>query len=142
MKSQRKAREVALQVLFQKSFQDESSAKELFFAFADNFKFDQETKDYAFFLTENVIAQETEINNMISQLSDNWRIDRIAMIDKILLQIAIFELSFSKETQTSPKLVITDIIDLAKKYSSQDSKNFINGILDQIYNNQIETQDS
>ncbi len=140
MKSQRKAREVALQVLFQKNFQTNPSAKDLFFAFADNFKFDQETRDYAFFLTENVILKEDEINLVITQQSDNWRIDRIALIDKILLQIAIFELCFSEQTETAPKLLITDIIDLAKKYSSLDSKNFINGILDQIYNKKFETE--
>lgn len=140
MKSQRKAREVALQVLFQKNFTDNANAEELFYAFADNFKFEKETKDYAFFLTQNVIQNELKINEQISQLSNNWRIERIALIDKILLQIAIFEMRFSTQTETAPKLLMTDIIDLAKKYSSSDSKNFINGILDQIYNQSLNDQ--
>lgn len=134
MKSQRSAREVALQVLFQNGFQDNRSAIDLFNSFANSFKFDHETRDYALYLTQGVLNQEQEINAVISQSSSNWRIDRIAMLDKILLQIAIFELIFAKENQTAPKLILTDIIDLAKKYSSEDSKNFINGILDQIYN--------
>ena len=61
----------------------------------------------------------------------------MALIDKILLQIATLELCFGTEETSDPKLCMTDIIDLAKKYSSEDSKNFINGILDQIYNREI-----
>lgn len=133
MKSQRKAREVALQVLFQNGFQENQSGIDLFNSFANSFKFDHETHDYALQLTQGVLGQEEEINGVISKYSNNWRIDRIAMLDKILLQIAIFELLFSKDNETAPKLILTDIIDLAKKYSSEDSKNFINGILDQIY---------
>lgn len=137
MKALRKAREAAMQVLFQRGFQQGTSAKDLFYAFADNFTFEQDTKDYALYLTENVIEREEEINGIIEQHSQNWRLDRIAVIDKILLQIAIFELRLSEQTSTPAKLCIVDIIDLAKKYSSEESKNFINGILDQVYQNEM-----
>ena len=137
MISQRKAREVALQILFQQEFSPQSSAQELFAAFVDNFEIDQKTQDYSLLLTEGVMEQTASINEVISSHSENWSFDRIAVIDRILLQIAIFELKFSKETETPPKLCITDIIDLAKKYSSEDSKNFINGILDQIYQQEL-----
>lgn len=137
MKALRTAREAALQVLFQKGFQEGKSPKELFFAFADNFTFDNDTRDYALHLVEQVIEQEGKINEMIEKYSDNWRIDRIAVIDKILLQISIFELCFATDTPTGPKLVMTDILDLAKKYSSLESKNFINGILDQVYQQEL-----
>ena len=140
MKSHRKAREVALQVIFQQGFQENKSAEELFNSFADNFEFDAETREYALFLTGSILTKEDELNEVITKYSDNWKIDRIAVIDKILLQIGIFELSFSDKTETAPKLAITDILDLAKKYSSVDSKNFINGILDQIYNEKLEAQ--
>ena len=129
----RKAREVALQILFQRGFQEGASAQDLFAAFADNFKMDQRTKEYSLILTGGVIENEEEINSTISALSENWKIERIAMLDRILLQIAIYELKISSETPTAPKLCITDIIDLAKKYSSEESKNFVNGILDKIY---------
>lgn len=142
MKSHRKAREVALQVLFQNGFQENQSAIDLFHSFAMSFTFDLETRDHALFLTQGVLGQESEINDVITRYSNNWRIDRIAMLDKILLQIAIFELMFSKSNETAPKLILIDIIDLAKKYSSEDSKNFINGILDQIYHSISPTQDS
>lgn len=137
MKPLRTAREATLQVLFQQGFQEGQSPQDLFNAFADNFTFDNQTRDYALYLVEGILSQEDEINAMITRYSDNWRLDRIAVIDKILLQIAIFELCFSKDTPTAPKLCITDIIDLAKKYSSQDSKNFINGILDRVYQQEL-----
>ena len=134
MISQRKAREVALQVLFQQGFQENVSPIDLFNGFADNFKFDVGTRDYALFLVQSVMTNEDKLNTEINKYSQNWRLDRMAVIDKILLQIAIFELCFSDQTTTAPKLCIIDILDLTKKYSSQESSQFINGILDQILN--------
>ena len=134
MKPLRTAREAALQVLFQQSFQEKSTGEELFNSFADNFSFDNQTRDYALYLVQGVLDNESEINSRIEGLSDNWSIERIAMIDKILLQLGIFELCFSDQTPTPPKVCMSDIIDLAKKYSSMESKNFINGILYQVYN--------
>lgn len=137
MKSQRHAREMALQILFQQGFSPESDANELFSSFADNFNIDNRTRDYALFLTQGVLAHLEAINQEISRLSENWSFDRIPLIDRILLQIAIFELKFSTETETAPKLCIVDILDLAKKYSSLDAKNFINGVLDQVYQSEL-----
>lgn len=133
MTSKRRAREVALQILFQKTFSPTSEATDLFASFADNFDFDKKTRDYSLYLTESVIEHSEALDQVISSHSDNWRLDRIAPIDRILLQIAIFELTLSTETDTSPKLCMTDIIDLAKKYSSEEAKSFINGILDKVY---------
>ena len=133
MKSNRKAREVALQVLFQQSFQEAKSPLDLFNSFADNFEFDQNTRDYALFLTQSVIEKSDELDQVIATHSRHWRVDRLAVIDRILLQIGIYELMFSTNTETAPKLTMTDILDLSKKYSSDDSKSFINGILDQVY---------
>ena len=137
MKQLRTAREAALQVLFQRGFQEGTSAGDLFNSFADNFTFDNRTRDYSLLLTEGVLSNEEALNELITKYSQNWRLDRIAVIDKILLQIAIFEICISTETETAPKLCMTDIIDLAKKYSSEESKNFINGILDQIYQQEL-----
>lgn len=137
MKPKRKAREAALQVLFQRGFQDSQNSTDLFNSFADNFLFEPATREHALYLTTNVIAKEEDLNSIISKYSDNWRIDRIALIDKILLQISVLELCFSPDLDTDPKLCMTDILDLAKKYSSEDSKSFINGILDKVYNKEV-----
>lgn len=137
MKHLRTAREAALQILFQNGFQDQLSAQELFSSFADNFTFDNQTRDYAQFLVAGILENEESLNSTIESKSNHWRLDRIALVDKILLQVAIFELCVSDQTPTAPKLCITDILDLAKKYSSQDSHHFINGILDQVYQEEL-----
>ncbi len=129
-----------MQVLFQQGFQDQTTGNDLFNAFADNFSFDNTTREYARFLVNEVISNEEEINGIIGEHSENWRVDRISLLDKILLQIAIFELCISTDTPTAPKLCMTDILDLAKKYSSEESKNFINGILDQVYHKTISSK--
>ncbi|MCB0379167.1 MAG: transcription antitermination factor NusB [Bdellovibrionales bacterium] len=137
MKPKRKAREACLQVLFQREFHESTNAEELFSAFADNFILDDEVRDYALHLTQGVLNKEQDINAIIERYSTNWRLDRMASIDRILLQIAIFELCFIDDLQTPAKICMSDIIDLAKKYSSEESKNFINGILDQVYQKEV-----
>jgi transcription antitermination protein NusB len=137
MKSLRKAREVALQILFQQEFAESKQAEDLLQSFIDNFNFEPETITYARTLTESVLYHEQELNQIISQFSNNWRLDRMALIDRIILQLATYELRLIPDPPTAPKLCLTDYIDLAKKYSSQESKNFINGVLDQIYQQEI-----
>ncbi len=134
MRFRRKAREIALQMLFQKAFHENRKVSDLFEDFFKNFLSDPDTREYALFLTKAVMDREEELNKIITEKSENWSLDRMAMIDKILLQMAILELCFSRTEDNSPKLVITDIIDLARKYSSEDSRRFINGILDAVYN--------
>lgn len=137
MKTLRRAREVALQILFQQEFAESRKSEDLFNSFVENFSFDEKTLDYAKQLTEAVLENESPLNDLISQHSDNWRVDRMALIDRILLQLATYELCLLPSPPTAPKLCLTDYIDLAKKYSSEDAKNFINGILDQIYQKQL-----
>ncbi|MEM7646104.1 MAG: transcription antitermination factor NusB [Pseudomonadota bacterium] len=136
MKSSRKAREMALQILFQKDFHENSNPRDLFNSFADNFSFDPPTRDYSLFLVTSVLENDEEISSIIAKHSDNWRLDRMSSIDRILLKMATFEICLSTQTETAPKLCIIDTLDLAKKYSSHESKNFINGILDQIFNSE------
>jgi len=137
MRSLRRAREVALQILFQKEFVENKNAEDLFHSFVDNFEFDGKTIDYARTLTDAALLHEETLNKIIAENSENWRLDRIALIDRIILQLAIYELCLMPDPPTAPKLCLTDFIDLAKKYSSEDAKNFINGILDTIYQKEI-----
>lgn len=141
MKTLRRAREVALQILFQQEFAESRKSEDLFNSFVENFSFDDKTIDYAQQLTEAVLNHENQLNEVIGQYSENWRVDRMALIDRIILQLATYELSLLQDPPTAPKLCLTDYIDLAKKYSSEESKNFINGILDQVYQSQLSQVD-
>ena len=82
-------------------------------------------------------SHENKILPLIDQYSKNWRLDRIALTDLIILKLAIFELCFDQDDDTPPKMCISDYLDVAKKYSSQDAKKFINGILDEIYHHHL-----
>ena len=133
MNSRKKSREVALQVLFQKIFSEDSTAEELFSAFQGSFDLDPKTSERAHTLTSSVLKHENEIFAILESKSKNWRVDRMATIDLIILKLAIFELCFDKDDDTPPKMCISDYVDVAKKYSSADSKKFINGILDEVW---------
>ena len=137
MNIHRKAREATLQALFQKGFSSDLHADQLFESFASHFQLDHEIHTRAQFLVQQVSSREEEINSLIERYSHNWRVDRMAATDLIILQIAVFELCLEEEKVSPPKLCINDFIDIAKKYSSSDSKNFINGILDEIYHKEL-----
>ena len=132
-----KSREVALQILFQKPFSPEASTNDRFTAFVESFALEAHVKERARSLAFGVEDKEEEINKIIEANSDNWRIDRMALTDLIILQLGIFELCFFAEDETPPKLCVNDYIEITKKYSSAEAKNFINGVLDKVMNNTV-----
>ena len=68
---------------------------------------------------------------------NNWEFDRVALIDRILLTLAICEIHFLDEIP--PKVSISEAIELAKEYSTSESSGFVNGVLDKIYQSQNES---
>lgn len=137
MNPNRKAREAALQALFQREFNPELNAEQLFENFANNFELDRLILKRAQHLALGVTQNIEKLNSLIEKYSNNWRVDRMASTDLIILQIATFELCLDEGMETPPKLCINDFVDIAKKYSSQESKNFINGILDEVYHKEL-----
>lgn len=73
-----------------------------------------------------------ELDRLIERYSENWRLDRIDMIERNLLRMALFELLYCEEIP--PKVTINEAIDLGKRYGSEESGSFINGLLDRIQN--------
>lgn len=86
--------------------------------------------DFAKNLIELTLGLKVYINGMIDELTENWELERIAVIDRVLMNIAITELI--KFPQIPPKVSINEAIDIAKKYSTEKSGTFINGILDSV----------
>ena len=78
------------------------------------------------------LAHCQEIDRLIEQYSEHWRLDRIAPIDRTILRIAIFELLYCEEIP--PKVTLNEAVDLGKQFGSEKSGSFINGILDRILN--------
>lgn len=94
-----------------------------------------DVEEYVFKICSEFQKNKTEIDNMISEFAFGWDIDRIFKIDKDILRIAIIELVFVKDAPH--KVVIDEALELAKKYSTNDSPSFINGILAKVVNKYV-----
>lgn len=126
MSLRRKSREYALQMLFQWEMgkQEPPRIEEGFWKIAGGQK---STRDFANQLFESAAARAAELDPIISSHAQNWRLERIAAIDRTILRLALAEL---RTTSTPAKVVIDEAVELAKKFSSEDAAGFINGILD------------
>ena len=125
-KSRRKAREAALQTLYEievgKASPETSMANTLEAA-----ALDPELADYAVRLTAGVREHERDLDEQISSLVHGYDYNRLAAIDRNLLRIAGYELFF--EPAVPPKVTINEAIEIAKKYSTAESGKFVNGVL-------------
>ena len=130
MTTRRKSRESALQFLYQWDITQQDVRKGF-----DHFKehFLNEGEDpYFERVVQGVLSHGQEIDRLIEQYSEHWRLDRIASIDRTILRMAIFELLYCEDIP--PKVVLNEAVDLGKHYGSENSGGFINGILDRILN--------
>lgn len=123
----RNSRENCLKFLFQQEFL--TQPKENFETFKEHFiQVDLNDVEFIEKLTFYVISNSLKIDESIKSYSDNWKIERLALVDLLLLRMAIAEIELRI---TPPKVVIDEILEIAKVYSSKDSVAFINGLLDQ-----------
>ncbi|MCB0394018.1 MAG: transcription antitermination factor NusB [Bdellovibrionales bacterium] len=82
-------------------------------------------------LIRGFLQKQEEIDSKISSVSHNWKLSRLAPVDKSILRIAVFEL-INPKSEVPPRVAINEAIELSKKYSTRDAAGFINGILDQV----------
>jgi len=140
MKKRTRARELALQFLYQLDLRGGNlieEAEETVHA-AES---DVETRKFALELIHGTNNHRGSIDEGIQAVAQNWNIARMAVIDRNVLRLAAFELLHS--TEVPPKVAINEAIELGKRYSTQNSGAFINGILDKIMNRtKVETGDS
>ena len=88
----------------------------------------EEAFDYARTLVEGTLGHLDEVNRLIAEQADNWRLERMPAVDRNILRLAVFELLYEGDI---PKLVVVDeAIELAKKFSTDQSSRFVNGLLD------------
>jgi len=125
----RKSREFALQVLYQLNISKQDPFAALT-QFREHFLSNGEAGAFQKRLVLGVLEHCSELDRLIERYSENWRLDRINLIERNILRMAIFELLFCEEIP--PKVTINEAIDLGKRYGSEDSGSFINGILDKI----------
>jgi len=127
----RKSREFALQVLYQLNI-TKQDALQVLTQFEGHFLSHGEADEFLKCLVLGVLEHFSELDWLIEKYSENWRLDRINIIDRNILRMALFELLYCEEIP--PKVTINEAIDLGKRYGSEDSGSFINGILDRIQN--------
>ncbi len=124
----RKAREYALQMLFQ--FDVTRKEEGLIGHFWAQRQVVPAVRDFANCLVEGVLKNLDEIDGMIKKYAQHWSLNRIATVDRNILRFAIYEILYMDDIPA--KVTINEAIEITKKYADQDSSAFINGILDKI----------
>ncbi len=140
MRNRTKARECALKILYQadiarrsiriaaKQFWEELPSKETI------------VYDFAERLTCGIEDHLQEIDQKITTYATNWQLNRMAVIDRNVLRIGVYELFYAQDIP--PKVSINEAVELAKKYGDIESSKFINGILDKIHKTEAVPKDN
>ena len=126
----RRAREYALQILFQLDVTNSAFSNDLFEDFWDDIKENDDVKEFAKAIVIGTTKNIEHIDEIIKKTTEHWSIERMAIVDRSILRTAVYELLYRSDIP--PKVIINEAIEISKKYSTEDSASFINGILDKI----------
>jgi transcription antitermination factor NusB len=137
VKKRSRGRELALQLLYQLDLRGEEVLGEAE-AFLREEETDREARAFALRLARGTWEHLAELNTEIQAVALNWEVNRMAVIDRNVLRMATFELLHCPDIP--PKVAINEAIELGKRYSTQNSGAFINGILDKIKSRHAEAQ--
>ncbi|MBI3408662.1 MAG: transcription antitermination factor NusB [Planctomycetes bacterium] len=129
MSRRSRAREVALQLLFQRDH-NAAVARPAIEAFAEERLRDLETRRFCLELFDGVVGHLEEIDAKLAAAADNWRLPRMATVDRNLLRLGAFEILFLKDTP--PAVALDEAIELARRFGSAESSAFVNGVLDRL----------
>jgi transcription antitermination protein NusB len=131
MRQRTRAREVALQYLYQIDITSSHTGQTLK-DFFDHFVDAKDLVPYAEELIEGVCEHLTEIDSLIDEASRNWKVRRMSSTDRNILRMATYEMAFRQDVPY--KVAINESIELAKRFGSQKLPSFANGVLDRIWN--------
>ncbi len=128
----REARKNVLKALYSKEFLERYEIKE-----KGKDKYERQVYD-------GIVDKKDEIDNLIDNYAEGWRVDRLAILDRNILRIGIYEMLYL-DPPTPPEVMINEAVELAKTYGTEESPKFINGILDRVWHeegrrkNKVET---
>jgi transcription antitermination factor NusB len=131
MGKRHRARELAIQVLFQMEYTP-GDPGESFDRVCESFGPPKDVRAYSREVVAGVWEKKADLDRLIRRSSKNWRMERMSRVDRNILRIAIYEVLYRKDVP--PKVSIDEAVELGKQYGSEESGAFINGILDHIYN--------
>ena len=123
----RKSRELALQALYQGELAGKNGLL-VFEEFCRHFQVNKKAIPYAKKLLDGVQENGDVINQLISKYAENWRLERMSVIDRNILRLAVYEVHYQDDVPTS--VAINEAVEIAKRFSTDDSGPFINGVLD------------
>jgi transcription antitermination factor NusB len=133
MRKRTRARELALQILYQADMR-QADFSEIFEDFWEEIpeaeSAEPEVKEYAQRLVEGVAKNLKAIDGAIERFAENWRMDRMAYVDRNILRLSTYETLYLDEIPV--KVAINEAVELAKRYGEDDSSKFVNGVLDKI----------
>ena len=129
-----KAREVALQMLFQRDFNPDADARVLKNMIGERLE-DEEMFLFCWQLVSGVLEHQEELDQQISAVAENWSVDRMASTDRNAIRIGVYEMTF---LGTPPPVAINEAIELSRKFGSKESTQFVNGIMDRLHKSRDE----
>jgi N utilization substance protein B len=130
--SRHRAREAAVQMLYQWEVGKQSMLEVMSTFWTSGPAADEpltgEMREFATALTTGVAAKLEEIDPLIVEAAQNWRIERMAVMDRLILRLAVYEFLYQPETPA--RVIINEALELARTFSTDEAVRFINGILD------------
>lgn len=129
MRKRTLARENVLKILYQLNLTGDS-AEDILARYWQENTFEAEVREFCERILKGTLENLERIDGVISRYADNWDIKRMAVIDRNILRFATYELLFMGDIP--PKVTINEAVNVAKKYSQEESGKFVNGVLDKI----------
>ncbi|MBZ5562132.1 MAG: transcription antitermination factor NusB [Acidobacteriia bacterium] len=129
MGSRRKSRECAMQMLYQWELSG-STPEQVRTSFLADKKLDTDVEHFACELFNGVVKEIARLDLLVREHAENWRLERMAAVDRNILRVALYELLCHPETP--PPAVINEALEIARRFSGEDSVEFVNGVLDGI----------
>ncbi len=126
----RKAREYALQILFQLDIRKEKPSATVLKHFWAEYNPDDEVKAFSEEIVKGTYKHIGKINDLLHRCAKNWSLDRMAVVDRNVLRMAAYEILYRIDIPTS--VTINEAIEISKKYGTDESGAFVNGILDRV----------
>jgi N utilization substance protein B len=132
--SRHRARETAIQMLYQWEV-GRATMVEVMQTFwlqddLETGELPEELRDFATSLASGVVDNVAQLDPIISDAAEHWRLERMNVLDRLILRLAVYELLY--ETETPGRVIINEALELARTFSNDDAVRFVNGILDAI----------
>jgi len=127
-----RARQVALQTLYQQDLRPRREAS-LRLKFMEGRLSEAGSRSFCLALVDGVLEHRADIDRRISQAADNWRVERMATVDRNVLRLGAYELLYTRDIPAGT--VFDEAIELARRFGGPESPGFVNGVLDQVRKN-------